>query len=532
MHCYLFEATAIQPYITDGGRLRDLVGASDLIERLCDRDGLLDGALAALGETGGRIRFSRRAAGVFFAFSEDAEAIGRLARLWPLLVQQHTPLLSFNQARGSGATAHEAFADAQPRLAQSRSLQAPWLPQAGPLLARNPRTGLVGVQRRRDGEVWDITTARKAQHARGDRLAARFADLDAEAWPINLSPEGGEARAFPHRGDSRYIAVVHADGNGLGQLLMDLSASLKGQPDAVYLNRFLAFSEAIGQATRQAAREATAAVLLPAREAEGHGMVPARPIVLGGDDLSVIVRADLAIAFTRAFLAAFSRQTEAALGRLRAEQGLAFSLPRLTACAGVAFVKASQPFPMAAALAESLCAAAKQASKTGLAADREVPASLAFHRVTTSLVDDYEVILAQELTTPGAPPLRHTLGAYAIEAGSHLPTLNDLLALQALLGDAGAGGKGSMRQLLGLLGRAPEQAQLAYRRWRELMRENAKATLGQFDRLMTQLTGSAPDDLPFGPIRDGMRHSPLGDGVALLSAGSELPAASQEREAA
>ena len=98
-------------------------------------------------------------------------------------------------------------------------------------------------------------------------------------------------------------------------------------------------------------------MLAPARTADGR--YPACPIVLGGEDLAILVRGDLAVAFARAFLEAFERESRARLGELADRHGLEGLGQGLTACAGVALVKASHPFHLAFDLAEALCAHAK-----------------------------------------------------------------------------------------------------------------------------------------------------------------------------
>ena len=57
-------------------------------------------------------------------------------------------------------------------------------------------------------------------------------------------------------------------------------------------------------------------------------------VILGGDDLTAIVRADLALDFTAAFLRAFAQSTGPLIAELRAA-GVAGLPDRLSACAGV-----------------------------------------------------------------------------------------------------------------------------------------------------------------------------------------------------
>tara|TARA_R110002167_G_scaffold366450_1_gene597500 strand:- start:7394 stop:7588 length:195 start_codon:yes stop_codon:yes gene_type:complete len=42
LHAYLFEARGIQRFLFSSGKLRDILGGSELLDYLCAEDGLLD----------------------------------------------------------------------------------------------------------------------------------------------------------------------------------------------------------------------------------------------------------------------------------------------------------------------------------------------------------------------------------------------------------------------------------------------------------------------------------------------------------
>jgi hypothetical protein len=537
IHAYLFEAKSIQSYIFATNRLKEIVGASELVERLTDI--VLDDVLRIVG---GSIEWSRRGGGALYAFSADSQAIDRLADLWSLVVRQYAPDLMFVQARGQGATAQAAYLDAQPKLLAARNVPQARLPQAPPPVTRNRRTGEPAVGWSKKGEPVDAATRRKLNHRfwHGANLSKRFARDDLwERWPLNLTPDHpaddedaadpldeqgvGDSRDFPFQDEDRTLALVHADGNGLGQLLIYLGGLIEKRPDqeselsrSFYIRLFRRFSEAVTKATQQAAQTATREVLAPHKQ---DGVYPARPIVLGGDDVTILVRSDLALAFTRCFLTRFAVESEAQLQAFQEELDLVSlwaqaKLPtRLTACAGIAYAKASQPLYLLHGLAEGLCKHAKIRAKAHNKVD--VPTSLSFHRVTTAFVDNYQQILERELTFG---TLRQTLECYALEPGTALPLLDDLLALRALLADPRLS-RGATRELLGLIGQDPEQAPRQYQRWREVMRDKLPQALTRFDTLLKQLSTVQPDeDLPYSAADDtGLRYSPLGDVVTLRS---------------
>lgn len=524
LFAYLFEAKSIQDYILKGGRLRYLVGGSELIESLCQN--LLSDALEALDlreaaadavqPEPGEVVFSRRAGGAFNALLATEAEARALRDLWGLTVNRLAPELEFVHTIASGPTAPEAIRSGVQQLFHLRNRRAAPLPQATPVLALSPRTGEAAVATSRDGERIDSATVARERFRKGHALLDKFAS--AATWPtdLNPAPEGeSDGRAFPFKGENRYIGLVHADGNGLGQLLMQLREAV--QP-AQYVALFRGFSEAIESATVDAARTATREVLEPAAQGE-TGVMPARPIVLGGDDLSIIVRSDLALDFTRVFLETFENTTREAIAGLAQDFGLRALPVQLTACAGIAFVKASQPFSTAHALAESLCIHAKSVSKAR--PDHGTVAScLAFHRVTTAIAQDYDTILARELTLadPDADTGRQlTLQPYFVgQFGQDRPRLDALHRLATQLGSEDMR-RGPLRQLMTLLYDRPHDAEQAYARLCQNMQERAVPAWKEFKACLGGFGIVADAGLPF--TRNGnLFQTPLADAMALQAA--------------
>jgi hypothetical protein len=554
---YLFEARGIQSYILDGGRLADQVAASNLLDALCRRP--LETALRQLelvdvsqqfrNPEAGEVAFPRCGGGAFYAvFGGDsaAENAARLRDLWGIAAAAFCPGLEFVQAVAGGKTLQEAVDEGTRTLVQARNRPPASFPETPPLVQRSPRTGQPARLNDRlpDGirEWADASTLRKryAKDGNGNRfrsgadLTNRFLVTDEEQkryyWPRNLGkpdPDDPDAAQFPLLADNAYVAVIHADGNGLGQALMALRKAVAGRPDD-YQRIFRGFSDCIEGATLAAAQAATAKVLVPAaaktedsqRQAKdcgnGNPIMPARPIVLGGDDLTIIVRADLALPFTVAFLEAFEKFSAERLKELRGEVP---SLDeRLTACAGVAFIKATQPFHLANHLAEHLCARAKSASDAARGESRgPKPSSLAFARITTSVLD--ETIRTVKLGEKGDG----RLGARAYflgGVGDTRPRWTDLQALAELLARPEMA-RGPTRQLLTLLGQDVVDAEKRYRRWQEVLEKNpdTEPRLSEFKRLLLKF-GSAPEglDLPF--VQSGSElFTPLSDALALRAVG-------------
>ena len=186
-----------------------------------------------------------------------------------------------------------------------------------------------------------------------------------------------------------WLAVVHADGNGVGQIFLDFwensgCSTRKENNEAIkdlnryYVNRYREFSIALDICTEEAFIAALRSLVerkeklrsLQSIEEKRQDALPILPIVLGGDDLTVMCDGQAALQFTRDFLAEFERQT----GRLQTDNAklqntligvippiarTALGISRLSACAGAAIIKPHYPFSAAYDLAEQLIRSAK-----------------------------------------------------------------------------------------------------------------------------------------------------------------------------
>ncbi|MBK1642110.1 hypothetical protein CKO12_09520 [Chromatium okenii] len=548
----LFEAKSIQEYILRSGRLRHIVGASELIDSLTGA--MLDNVFRELKvkeAVNGEVRCSRRAGGAIYLFTDDQNKRDAFRDLWALVVRQYAPGLSFIMANGEGKNDFEAYQAAKKQLETMRNRQPPALPAGTPVTRYSSRTGLPASSRHSKLGLQDAASEQFGQDVFWKRgsLVQRFApDSKSTDWPRELEydPDGELGSVeFPFLPDNRYLGLLHADGNGLGQVLINLTAYIKQHPEN-FIAVFRDFSNAIQTATTAAANAATVAVLTKARTPHinsNDGVYPARPIVLGGDDLTLLIRADLALKFTEEFLTAFEVKTEEQLKELRKRYPQITALPeKLTAGAGIAFVKSSHPFYMTMELTEGLakfaknCAkdCAKQHKTNEHQPNERIPPTVAFYRVTTASHGDYRDVREQELTFCGDPhPIVTSLGAYGVDPQPFgLPALADVQALAKVFAKEDVA-RGPARQLLTLIGQDVDDARRRYARWRDVMKNRAPATLNDIDDLLTKLCGKLKDDLPVSDAinKDNAHITPLADLATLLTLGkTPTPPADQSQE--
>ena len=518
---YTFEAKEIQSFILQSDKLRDMVVGSELVAQLCGR--FLENSLKAVGVNDPHSVIIANAAGwARLKFDEESQA-KEFACHWPLMVSRYAPGLRLVQALlPIQGNLPDVMQQAMDQLRAERNCNQVSLPEIGPLVERSPRTGLAAnsapFDEKADKPVpLDLQTMRKRNYAETQSSLTKriLSTLPHDVWPYEIEEIASDKSA--------YVAVIHADGNDLGSMLMRIREHLCSNPDsaaAVYRE----LSERIDRITVSAVQEATGAVLAPdyqtRKQHKADAKIAARPIVLGGDDLTIIVRADLAVPFTATFLEAFERHSQEQLAGFR---NTIKDFPELlTACAGIAFVKKSYPFTAAYHMAETLCDYTKKQAKADRDAKKQadkhlpVPSSFTWHRITSSMTGGYADVQRHELTGRGLlenRPVRFWFGPYAV--GSQTGNLPLLETVQNLSKTVSMLPGGSIRTLISTLHTDPVTARKDYERIREVAGTDKSSG---FKLYLGQLTGQ-----PENSLVNADCHTPLADAYLLaeLEKGAE-----------
>ncbi|MDI9630011.1 MAG: hypothetical protein QM311_00930 [Acidobacteriota bacterium] len=459
---YRFEAKGIQSFILATDKLREIKGGSSLVEEL---GGLFEAALEAFGLTAAKgVKKLTLAVAGGASIEVPAGFDGNLRSFmaaWPLLVARHAPGLQLVQARVEGpASRPGAWDEIQADLRAARSRLDPELPEAGPLLLRAPRSGLPATGFDPTGGVAvDAAGERKVSAAARDSLGKRIGEH--WSWTENLDDL-----------DHSYVGVLHLDGNDLGNRIKQLAEQRPA-------SELLDFSKKLADGTLAAVQTAVREVLAPA--ANG-GELPGRPVVVGGDDVTFVLRGDLALSFAHVLLRSFEEEHRKALGG------------PLHASAGLALVHRHHPFRAAHDLAEDLCTLAKKTYR-GKGENGATPSSLAFYRLTSASAGRWEEIRHRELAarpprmTPPAPERWLTLCPYLLDAAAGGPTIDHLrdlvVAFRALP-------RGPIREWLDLLRADPARAVPHFDRFREVQqrRPGGKEKFAMLEKALEALEAS------------------------------------------
>jgi hypothetical protein len=540
-YAYMFEAKGIQRYIFASGKLRDVVGASDLVAGLASSDWNNKktpdkiGALIAKLNLTIKPEFSRRAGGAFCLHSTNREDLHTIRSHWRLYVMRALPGLEFTEGFGEDVGDNE-IAAMKDAFANSSGLRpnsvAEVLPFGRPVHEYAPMTGRPHVyvkEYRNDTVLLDSVTL--PQRARADALqgqidgvALRFLSEAAQkeprtawprlrheheqlqqclyAFPRNFDPheyhedtaehlEDEETNplfpfrnpdewwewqndpsdpeatyAYPkHIPEDRRYALVHADLSGLGELFQSFSDTSNSKP-FITAAQNLELATAIEKEIIAAAQAATETILNRCGDSHGRKVIPMRPILLGGDDVTFIIRADLAIDYTATLL----EEIETKLAEVKLIKD---SPTRLSACAGIAIVRPGTPFLSANMLAESLCKFAKNVVKKGGHNPNGYASAIAFHLQHQTAHEEYEGDIWEEATDAD----ERVLSANPFGVGNRkrqLPkSIDDLRSLAKAIDDAPAG-HGALRQVQSLINEDTGQANARWRRWLDVGKDSEK----------------------------------------------------------
>jgi len=357
------DVLGVQRYVFTSNRLRDAVAASWLVHWATARGGALDGSGGDVLQASGGVailsfpdeqrakdfatRYTRqlydKAPGLEVAVAHRSYSAGGLAR-------------ALEQLQIDLAVAKLERVPSSPQLGLSvtASCRITGLP-AGGCDPQDPTVPLARVALRwRDAGVRANATSRWDDYLNGD---ARY------AFPAEIDDMGRT------RGETSLVGVVHLDGNGVGRQIVSWLRRCveEGRSDDDVRRELRHWSSALDECGRQALRAVVHRVVAATKQndqgvwflvgtlpelafelkmRDDRVLLPLRPVLLGGDDLTFLCDGRIALDLAETALQAFTSDVP--------------SLGRVTACAGVALVPVHTPFERAYALAEALCNHAKQ----------------------------------------------------------------------------------------------------------------------------------------------------------------------------
>lgn len=350
MSRYLYGAAVqgIQSFILQTNKLQEIVGASELVEETCT---------SFFKKQVGEDKFKKEnlilgAAGNIKYIFECQDECQEFVRKFPKEVMEMAPGITISQAvvKYKERKLNDALQDLEDKLRIQRNKVSIPFEVSFMGTKRVSKTGGVAYEPSpfKEEKFIDEATFKKLDKQESHSLFKKISGLNDFNTKVDILFNLDNLRGS-------WMAVVHADGNGLGAILQNLNISLQSKTDEEVKNAFKQFSNALEASTKKAAQDAFKETV----QKENGKPYPIRPIVLGGDDLTIIIQADLALRFTHEFLKEFENQTKKEFSFLSKDFQIKGFENGITACAGIAYVKKTYPFHYAVDLAEKLCGDAK-----------------------------------------------------------------------------------------------------------------------------------------------------------------------------
>lgn len=418
---YLYGAAVqgIQGFIFQTNELKDIVGASELVETICTKE--FD-EFAVNGD------YILKAAGnIKFVFNDEENCRNAVLE-FPRRVMTKVPGITISQAvvkyakDGDEDIFRKAVDALEDKLKAQRNKPMNSITMGLIGVKRAPKTGMPGVCFHDKTLVDEATVAKNnltdnVKENKVRKLCNKSFGIDFENIPDKKLAYNIED--ITDKND--WIAIIHADGNGLGQVVQKVGKNKE---------KFREFSEGLDLSTKNAAHAAFEEVKSAFTD---KNIIPIRPVVLGGDDMTVICRADFAVKYAKKFIEAFEVETKKNIGSIIKENNVFKGKDYLTCCAGIAFIKSSYPFYYGYNLAESLCDRAKKDAKDAKRIDSNgglAPSCLMFHKVQDSFIESFDDIARRELTPQ--PGYSFEFGPYYIHEEKGKWTVDDLFNSIAL----------------------------------------------------------------------------------------------------
>lgn len=479
---YLYGAAVqgIQSFIFQTNKLREIVGASELVEEICTIKfyEILSGKKNVDSKTASEELINDNncilhAAGNIKYIFENGDECKKIVKEFPKAIFEFAPGVTVSQAvvkmEGKYAEFKDAVNELEKRLRTQRNkpMRSATLGLMG--IERSRQTGLPIVdQRKVKGEWMHVDAGTRAKldmfkHADEPdfELTRTLCNTAFGKEKLRSRQIAYDIEKMTHNND--WIAIIHADGNGLGQVVQAIGTDEK---------QFKKFSESLDKATKEAAIETYKAVK---ERFDEDVFIPIRPIVLGGDDFTTICRADIALEYVTEFIKQFEEKT------VFIEEYDKLKFNNLTACAGIAYIKSSYPFYYGYNLAESLCSEAKKDAKANIADGELAKSCLMFHKVQDSFTEDWSEIAKRELTPQDN--ISFQFGPYYINEKKEDSrwTVKDLVDdVEKLGGKEGNAVKSHLRQWMSLLHDNPEMAN------QKLMRLESMTSMRQYVERVTK----------------------------------------------
>lgn len=440
------EADKIQEFIFRSSRLREVVGASQLLSRFCRSE---DGARALARQYGGDMVVND--GGSFRVTFDDPDAKQHaidfgadLSELYHLSLGGSLSVAEPVQMNGdfradnneAGKRLRQAKNHRQGVAAEPHMPYVAFCASCGVSLAdTNGWLPHEPIDPDRHGRYLCATCQTKAQERWDERLG-QLRDflvatvgsedhLDQYSWPEDTD----DVADYDLR-NRNYVAYLVADGNGMGAVF--------GQCDEAQIRKLSEGLTAASRGSLAATSSSLIARLDRRYDKEKREIIPVLPLILGGDDLFALIPAPYALDFARRFCLAWEDELRALVKSAGLQIGAGKDeIPRPTVAAAVVICKSKYPYALAHRRAEELLKEAKRHGKLLAAETGEHLSAVSFEVILGNRLAGEEDVIEErrKAIQPTLRPYWVTEGELSLAAAERGIGLSQLLAQRFALKD-------------------------------------------------------------------------------------------------
>ncbi|MGN0916178.1 MAG: Cas10/Cmr2 second palm domain-containing protein [Succinivibrio sp.] len=428
----VLEVGGIQKYILSNGKLKEMIGGSELIESLSDSyldDFATENGIKILKEVrkpiDDEVLALQRNAGALHLMFANKEKGKNFLKTFGLRIIADFPGLPIFGALAECEFNSLGIRDAKFVLSQKITEQRNNYPtstglQLLPICAQAPLDGEPAVEMVRYGndsnrnEVISLASRtrriEKLLKSSRNRLRDIEPDGDLESnlnWTDDLEDISDALGK---------VAFIHIDGNDLGKRFrkeldkvsnleeIENAKSASGEKEIDQakrdkntirvINKMATLSKTVKDATTSAFKKGLTACLKYA-DFSDRKIVPARPLVLGGDDVTLIIRPDLALYFIDAFVKEFERYSNQAFLEQNKNNKNADQHDKLTVGVGMVVCPTGYPFLKAFDLSEELL---KNAKEVTAGCEKDRPSSMDYIVITNDTENSLDSIRSHLFT--------------------------------------------------------------------------------------------------------------------------------------
>lgn len=356
MYALLIDTVSIQKFVFGSNRLRDNIGASFLVQSIFEKNFIENLKSKPLLEDDGSYKGYVGGGNALYFFLTKDEAVD-FVKEWSLKLLIETPGLTTAVSISEFFITDNNDIKFQPQLKElfnqlhinkTEYVANTIIPKHG-ITADCERSGF-------SKDVWiNLPEKEKTSGYYSSQVKAKISAAEDALVKLNSKFKKifNEKFKFTNDleklgrslGEDSHLSIVHIDGNSMGQKFQSCKT----------LSELRELSNKVEKATQESFNELLITIInewdfikheIKPIEDEGKTIIPIRPIIIGGDDITFVCDGRLGIYFAKIYMEAFEKHID-------------LDGNNLTSCAGVSIIKLKYPFYRGYQIAESLCGNAK-----------------------------------------------------------------------------------------------------------------------------------------------------------------------------